>query len=73
MAGRPLEDAIVFNATTIELRLVEELVASLVTPPDFAFRRSRARSRAAGDSAVETVARLNFEGYLLSSSTGRRR
>jgi asparagine synthase (glutamine-hydrolysing) len=66
MAGRPLEDAIVFNATTIEPRLVEELVAGLEALPDFEFRRSRARSRTAGRSAFETAARLDFEAYLLS-------
>jgi asparagine synthase (glutamine-hydrolysing) len=66
MAARPLEDAIVFNATTIEPRLVEELMAGLEALPEFDFRRSRARSRVAGRSAFETVARLDFEAYLLS-------
>jgi asparagine synthase (glutamine-hydrolysing) len=45
---------------------VLELICGLEALPEFPFRRSRARTRVADRSAFETVARLDFEAYLLS-------
>lgn len=66
MVRRPLADAVTFNATAIDPARVEQLVAGLEMPPTLAFRRTRSERSTSGRGAFETVARLDFDAYLLS-------
>jgi asparagine synthase (glutamine-hydrolysing) len=65
-ANRTVADAILYNATTIDPDLVDRLLDPALERSEMAFRLQRCAATPAGGGAFATVARLDFEAYLLS-------